>query len=476
MTKNILPVILSGGTGSRLWPLSRASYPKQYLKINDQDSLSFLQETVKRVTFNKDVDDPIIICNEEHRFIVAEQLRNIEVNYKSILLEPFGRNTAPAATLAALKAMENGQDPNLLVLPSDHLFKNLEHFDRVLDSAIKYCEGGKLVTFGIMPNKPETGYGYIESEEILDDKKLKGEKILRFIEKPNKELAKKFILEKRFSWNSGIFLFKASVFINEIKKRNLDIYQLCKKSLSTNLFDLDFQRLEKTFFSLCPNISIDNAIMEKTDLGVVLPLNAGWSDIGSWQSMWEVSKKNESENVIYGNVLANNVSNSYLRSSERLIVGIGLQDLIVIETIDAILVAKKGQDQEVKNIVNYLEEKGKSEANTHKTIYRPWGKYTSIASGKNWQVKEIIVKTGESLSLQLHKHRTEHWINVVGKALVEINGEEKILDKNESTYIPIGSKHRLTNIGDDHLIIIEVQSGHYLGEDDIIRFQDKYGR
>ena len=473
----IVPVILSGGTGSRLWPLSRASYPKQYLSIQNQDSLSFLQETIKRVSKNKNFDDPIIICNEENRFIVAEQIKNIEVNYKSILLEPFGRNTAPAATLAAIKAMEDEEDPILLVLPSDHLIKNLKQFNKVLDYAIQYCEDGKLVTFGIVPNKAETGYGYIESENVLDINKLNGENIIRFIEKPNKDRAKEFLSDKRFSWNSGIFLFKSSIFINEIKKNNPEIYELCKKSLAKKLLDLDFQRLDKRFFSLCPNISIDNAIMEKTDSGIVIPMNVGWSDIGSWESMWEVSDKDSKGNVLQGNFILENVSNSYIRSeNNRLIVGVGFNDLIVIDTSDAILIIRKEESQEVKKIVHQLVLDSKPEALIHKTIYRPWGNYDAIAKGHNWQVKKIIVKPNESMSLQKHNYRSEHWVVVSGTALVEINGEEKFLNKNESCYIPVGSKHRLSNIGQEMLTLIEVQSGSYFGEDDIIRFNDKYGR
>ena len=476
-SNKIVPVILSGGTGSRLWPLSRASFPKQYLSIENTNSLSFLQETVKRVSKNKNIDDPIIICNEENRFIVAEQLRSIEVNYKSILLEPFGRNTAPAVTLAAIKAMEDGEDPILLVLPSDHLIKNLKQFNKVLDSANQYCEAGKLVTFGIIPTKAETGYGYIESENVLDVKKLNGENIIRFIEKPNKDRAKEFLSDKRFSWNSGIFLFKSSIFINEIKKNNPDIYELCKQSLANKLLDLDFQRLDKRFFSLCPNISIDNAIMEKTDLGVVIPLNVGWSDIGSWESMWEVSDKDSKGNVLQGNLIIENVNNSYLRSeNNKLIVGIGFNDLIVIDTSDAILIIRKDESQEVKKIVHQLVLDNKPEALIHKTIYRPWGNYHSIAQGSNWQVKKIIVKPHESLSLQIHNFRSEHWVVVSGTALVEINGEEKFLNKNESCYIPVGSKHRLSNRGEEILTLIEVQSGSYFGEDDIIRLSDKYGR
>ncbi len=476
MINKILPVLLCGGSGTRLWPLSRASFPKQYLGMNPKESISFLQRTITRLENYDGINDPIVICNEEHRFIVAEQLRKINVVAKSILLEPIARNTAPAITAACLKSIEEEEDPSILVLPSDHIIQDNKTFLKVLEKAHHYVKQGKIVTFGITPHKAETGFGYIESEYPLNLKVLNGEKILRFIEKPVEKKAKEFISDKRFTWNSGIFFFKASTFISEIKSSFPEIYSLCKESLLINSFDLDFQRLDKNLFSKCQNISIDKAIMEKTNLGVVLPLNAGWSDIGSWESMWEVSDKDKLGNVTYGNVITRDVENSYFRSDERLIVGIGLKNMIIVETIDAILISNKEQSQDVKNIVRELELKGNLEANTHKTIFRPWGNYTSIASGTNWQVKKIIVQPGESLSLQMHKYRTEHWINVCGKALVEINDEKIVLNQNESTYIPLGAKHRLTNTGNNSLIIVEVQSGDYLGEDDIIRFEDKYGR
>ena len=474
--EKILPVILCGGTGTRLWPLSRASFPKQYLAVTNKNSLTFFQETITRVDNMNLFNNPLIICNEEHRFIVAEQIREININPNSILLEPIGRNTAPAITLAALKANQDGSDPILLVLPSDHIIRDSKKFQKILETAIEYCNEGKLVTFGITPDKAETGYGYIEADKILNPEKIKGEKIIRFIEKPSKKIAEKLLTDKRFSWNSGIFLFKASIFLNEIKEREPNIFRVCKESLKKNLFDLDFQRVDKDIFSQCQNISIDNAIMEKTSLGYVLPLNAGWSDIGSWESMWEVANKDKKGNFISGDVITNDVSNSYLRSENRMVVGIGFEDLIIVETIDAILVAKKNQTQKVKDIVQNLLLVNKNEANMHKTIYRPWGSYTSIAQGSNWQVKKIIVKSKESLSLQMHNRRAEHWIIVSGIALVEIDGKESMLKKNENAYIPLRSKHRLSNPGEYPLILIEVQSGDYLGEDDIIRFEDNYGR
>ena len=423
----IFPVILCGGTGTRLWPLSRATFPKQYLDINPNDPISFFQATIKRIKENKIFEDPIIICNEEHRFIVAEQLRQINVKASDILLEPIGRNTAPAVTIACLKIIQKYDDPIILVLPSDHIIQDLVKFKKVINKARKYAVKGQIVTFGITPNKPETGFGYIESKEELNVEQLNGSKILRFIEKPEKNIAMEFLSNKRFTWNSGIFLFKAKVMLREIELNSKEMSNFCKQALYTNDHDLDFQRLDKDSFSKCKNISIDKEIMEKTELGTVIPLNAGWSDVGSWESLWEVEKKDNDGNVVAGDVFIQNVKNSYLRSEDRLIVGIGIKDLVIVETPDAILVSNKYKTQEVKNVVKKLEVNLKSEANIHKTIYRPWGSYTSISEGKNWQVKRIIVKSQESLSLQLHNFRTEHWIVVSGVALVEINGERKIL-------------------------------------------------
>ena len=476
MKNNILPVILSGGTGTRMWPLSRASFPKQYHEINGIDSLSFLQATVQRILGIENIDAPLFVCNEDHRFIVAEQIRNINVNPFSILLEPSGRNTAPAIIAASLKALKEKNDPLILVLPADHIIKDENTFLKVIKKALIFANEGNIVTFGVLPNKAEIGYGYIEAEKQLDFKKINAEKILRFIEKPNKITAQKLISDKKYSWNSGIYFFRSSVFLKEASIYCPDIYKLCEESLLKSKFDIGFQRLDKEIFSRCEKISIDDAIMEKTNKGIVLPLDAGWSDIGNWQSMWEVSKKDHLGNVELGRITTKNVKNSYIRSQDKIIVGIGVEDLIIIETNDAILVANKECSQDLKNVVEFLENNGEPEATTHKKIFRPWGNYTSLAEGENWQVKKIIVNPGESLSLQLHKHRTEHWIVVNGSALVEIDGKEEIRYKNESVYIPLATKHRLSNIGNDKLILIEVQSGDYLGEDDIIRFEDNYGR
>tara|TARA_B100000242_G_scaffold126304_1_gene89073 strand:+ start:21574 stop:23010 length:1437 start_codon:yes stop_codon:yes gene_type:complete len=472
----ITPLILCGGTGSRLWPLSRASYPKQYLEIRPKEGISFLQETILRIKNLKNIEDPIIVCNEEHRFIVAEQIRQLGIQAKAILLEPIGRNTAPAIAAATIKAFNLDKESILLALPADHIIQEKNTFRKVINKALSFVIDGKIVTFGITPNRAETGYGYIESSNPLRVKDLNGEKITKFIEKPDKKNAEKFITDKKFSWNSGIFFFKAEVLLYELSIMCPDIYKFCEKALMKKFFDLEFQRLDKELFSLCEEISFDKAVMEKTSLGVVLPLDAGWSDIGNWQSMWEVSDKDEYENVILGKVISKEVKSSYLRSENKLIVGLGLENLIVVETNDAILVANKNKAQNVKNIVELLKNIGEPEATKHKTIFRPWGNYTSIAEGINWQVKKIIVKPYASLSLQLHNHRSEHWVIVDGTALVEIDNKEQIINQNESIYIPLGSKHRLSNRGKKDLVLIEVQSGNYLGEDDIVRFKDNYGR
>ena len=472
---DLIPVILSGGTGSRLWPLSRASYPKQYLKLDANNNFSLLQNTYLRLKGLNNLATPIIISNEEQRFIVAEQMKEINVRPYSIILEPEGRNTAPAIALAAIKSLENGNDPTLLILSSDHKIVNQKKFKKVIEDSLNYSEDGSLVTFGIIPNSPETGYGYIETYcEVASQ--TSSIKIKKFIEKPSLDKAKTFLEGKHHLWNSGIFLFKASAILKELKKFEPDLIKNCEESIKKGVVDLDFFRVNKQSFIKCPNIAIDVAVMEKTDLGVVTPLDVGWSDIGSWQSLWAISDKDEKGNLTSGNVLVDNVENSYLRSEERLIVGIGLKNLVVIETIDAIFVADLNQAKSIKKLVSELETNGKPEGTKHKKIYRPWGNYISIAEGNNWQVKKITVNPNCSLSLQLHKHRTEHWIVVGGTAQVEIDGIVSVLNKNESTYIPLESKHRLSNKGDQLLVLIEVQSGNYLGEDDIVRFVDNYGR
>lgn len=473
--EQIIPVILCGGLGSRLWPLSRESFPKQFISIFSKN-ISLLQSTANRSKKIKNVEDPILICNEAHRFIVAEQMREINIQPQSILLEPFGKNTAPAITLAALKSLERYKDPTILVLSSDHIFKNETTFLKSIISGKIFSDDNKLVTFGIIPKEPHTGYGYIESEEPLNPKKINGERIIRFIEKPNLSYAKKLIQDKKYSWNSGIFLFKSKTIIKEINKYAPDILEICRSSIKKQSYDLDFQRIDKNEFSKCPNLSVDICIMEKTDQGVVLPLDAGWSDIGDWSSVWKNSNKDINGNVKRGEIFLRETKNSYFRSEHKLIVGLGVEDLIVVDTDDALLVTKKRFSQEVKNIVNYLKEANYKEATENKKVYRPWGFYISSIEDKKWKVKLICVNPKQSLSLQKHKFRSEHWVVVKGEASLEINHSKFNLSSNESTYIPIGAKHRLSNPGSKPLLLIEVQSGSYLGEDDIIRYEDKYGR
>ena len=474
--KNIFPIILCGGSGSRLWPLSRESYPKQFISIGSDQTNSLLQKTLQRIQNLETARSPILICNEEHRFIVAEQIRGINIEDFSILLEPVQRNTAPAITVAALKTLEKEPDPILLVLASDHEIKNNEIFINAINSGIQYALEDKLVTFGIIPNSPETGFGYIEASKPLSEENFKGQKIKRFLEKPDINKAKELIQNKNFSWNSGIFLFRAKTLLNEVKKFSPEILKNCEESLKESAKDLDFQRLNKNAFEKCPDDSFDISIMEKTNKGIVIPLNCGWSDIGSWKAIWENSKKDNSGNYIQGTVITENTKNSYLRSESRLLVGIGLENLIVVETNDAILIANKNQTQVVKNIVQQLKDKNITAGQNHSKVYRPWGFYLSIVDDSRWQLKLISVKPGEQLSLQMHHHRSEHWVVVSGTARVEIDEKISILAENESIYIPLGSKHRLSNPGKINLTLIEVQSGSYVGEDDIVRFEDKYGR
>ena len=474
--KPIIPVILCGGSGVRLWPLSRQSFPKQFLSFDFTDDKSLLQNTYNRIKKIKNIQKPILICNEEHRFIVAEQMRDIKVKPNSIILEPFGRNTAPAITLAALKAQEIYEDPHLLILSSDHQIVNEEQFNKVIEKALEFSEKDKLVTFGIIPTSPEIGYGYIKASKPFLKNEISAYKVEGFIEKPDKKNAEIFLKDQKFTWNSGIFMFKSSTVLKEIKKFYPEVLKKCSTSLINKLIDLDFQRLDKNSFEGCPNISIDFAIMEKTKNAYVLPLDAGWSDIGSWDFVWNISKKDSKGNVMKGNVIEKNTTNSYLHSQSRLIAAIGLENILVVETNDAILVANKDKSQEVKNVVNILKDKNIPQGIEHQKCYRPWGSYESLIKVRNWQVKLINVKPGEKLSLQKHKFRSEHWVVVSGIANVEIDGKEMVLHENQSSYIPANSKHRLSNLGNKDLKIIEVQSGSYLGEDDIERFDDNYGR
>ena len=471
----IIPVILSGGSGTRLWPYSKACFPKQYLRIDSDDKFSLLQNTILRLKGIRNIGKPIIICNQEQRFIVAEQVRELNIEIEPILLEPVSRNTAPAIALAALISKEKYRNSILLILSADHIIKNANLFREQIEEGLIYAQKGRLVTFGVIPTKPETGYGYIESFDELS-KSVKQSSIKRFIEKPNISAAKKFIKDKHFSWNSGIFLFKTDAIISEISKFEPKIITACKKSLKENLFDLDFQRIKEEEFKNCPNIPIDIAVMEKTLLGTVLPLDVGWSDIGDWKSVWENSHKDTNGNKLVGRIYTDKVKNSYLRSKKKLLVGVGLENLIVIDSHDSILVMNKSESQRVKEVVQELEKKNYSEAVENKQIFRPWGNYTLIENGFTWQVKRLEINPHATLSLQMHHHRSEHWIVVNGTAKVEIDSKVNLLSENQSIYIPLGSKHRLTNPGKIQLVLIEVQSGSYLGEDDIVRFEDQYGR
>ena len=472
---NLFPVILSGGSGTRLWPLSRACFPKQYLNLLNKSNNSLLQDTVLRLNGLKNLQQPIIICNEEQRFIVAEQMREIDITPNSILLEPIGRNTAPAIALASLIALEEFQDSILLVLSADHEIREPKKFQKAINDGLEYASNDRLVTFGVTPNRAETGYGYIEAFEELTTKN-KCSNIKKFIEKPTTEIAEKLIKDKRYSWNSGIFLFKASTIISELEKYEPKIVDLCRKSLNSDLKDLNFQRVKQKYFNECPNIPIDIAVMEKTKLGTVLSLNVGWSDIGDWDSVWENSEKDLNGNSRIGKTLIFDTKNSYLRSDHRLIVSMGIKNLVIVETNDAILIADKDYTQSVKKVVNELEKNNYIEGKMNRQMFRPWGHYTSVAEGLTWQVKRLEIKPQESLSLQMHYHRAEHWVVVNGTAKVEINGEITLLNVNESIFVPLGAKHRLSNPGMIPLVLIEVQSGKYLGEDDIIRFDDNYGR
>jgi len=472
---NILPVILSGGTGSRLWPLSRSCFPKQYLSLEENTNKTLIQNTFLRINNIKNLENPLIICSEEHRFIVAEQMRSINVKPKKILLEPFSKNTAPAIALAALTALEKNEDPLLLVLAADHKIEDADSLKTAIYKGINFALEGKIIIFGVRPNSAETGYGYIESYNQMSEN-ITSSKVKKFIEKPNKTTAQKLIKDCHFCWNSGIFLFKASTIVNELKKFDKNIINACDKSLSSSAKDLDFQRVNREKFKDCPEASIDVAVMEKTDLAYVIRLDCGWNDLGSWKSIWEDSKTDKNQNTVKGRTFIKEVRNSYIRSENRLIVGFGLNEILIVETDDAVFVANKNAIKSMKDLVKELAKKDFHEYKSNRKVHRPWGYYKSISKSKNWQVKKIEINPNASLSLQLHKQRAEHWIVVNGIAKVEIDGVVTYLKNNESIYVPLGSKHRLSNPGDSALIIIEVQSGKYLGEDDIVRFDDIYGR
>jgi len=470
----LLPVILCGGTGTRLWPLSRASYPKQYWALADNADETLLQLTHRRLEGLPGLGSPLLICNEDHRFVVAEQMRQIGVEPESILLEPMGRNTAPAVCVAALRATARGDDPLLLVLAADHVIRQPEAFRQAIAAGIPSAIEGRLVTFGIVPTAPETGYGYIESAEPLrSDRPVP---IARFVEKPDRADAEQFLASGRFTWNSGMFLFRASAMLAELERLSPEVVSCCRSAIEHDTPDLQFLRLDREAFAKCPSVALDVAVMERTPLGAVLPLQAGWSDVGSWGALWESAERDRDGNVLRGRVISQGSRNCYLRSEHRLLVGLGVENLVVVETDDAVLVAHRDRSQQVKAVVQELESTGASEGRAHRRIYRPWGHYDGVVEGRRWQVKRLMVKAGAALSLQMHHHRAEHWVVVSGTALVEKNGVEELVGENQSTYIPLGSQHRLTNPGKIPVELIEVQSGPYLGEDDIVRFEDAYGR
>jgi mannose-1-phosphate guanylyltransferase len=463
----IKAVVMAGGSGTRLWPLSRAAHPKQFLALHGKDTM--LQATFKRLD-GLDIQSSVTICNEEHRFFVAEQLREID-KLGSIILEPVGRNTAPAIALAALSSPE-GEDPLLLVLAADHVIQDEAAFTKTVTNAISLAEAGKLVTFGIVAHEPNTGYGYIKKGEAQGP----GFVVDAFVEKPSIEVAKEYLESGDYFWNSGMFLFKASRYLEELKKHRPDIYEACQLSMDGTSKDNDFLRINQTAFSACPSDSIDYAVMEKTDDAVVVPMDAGWSDIGSWSSLWDISEKDGNGNATYGDVMIHESHNSYIRTDEKLVAAIGVDNLVIVSTKDVLVVAHKDSVQDVKVVAQQLKAESRSEWEHHREVYRPWGKYDSIDSGERYQAKRITVKPGAKLSVQMHHHRAEHWVVVSGTAKVT-NGEKTfILSENESTYIPVGVIHALENPGKVSLEIIEIQSGSYLGEDDIVRFEDIYGR
>lgn len=477
----IIPVILSGGSGTRLWPLSRALRPKQLLSLVSDATM--IQDTVSRLNGISSIESPIVVCNEEHRFMIAEQMREINIEPSAIILEPFGRNTAPAVAISALKAVdiakeidsESAEEAVILILPADHVIQNKEAFHQAVQEGYQAALDNKLVTFGIVPDSAETGYGYIKAGQSVDGNNNVRE-VEQFVEKPDKKTAESYIEQGSYYWNSGMFMFKASEYVNELEQYNNEMLNISKQALESGESDLDFIRLNKEIFEKCPSDSIDYAVMEKTSKAVVVPVDIGWNDIGSWTALWEVGESDKDGNVTQGDVCVIDTENSYIHSENRLVSVVGVKDHVIVETPDAVLVAHKDSAQNVKDIVDKLKETKREEALVPHKVYRPWGTYECIDCDDRFQAKRIMVKPGARLSLQLHHHRAEHWIVVKGTAKVTCGDKEFIMAENESTYIPLGEKHRLENTGKIPLEIIEVQTGSYLGEDDIVRFDDVYGR
>ncbi len=472
----LVPVVLSGGSGTRLWPMSRQCYPKQFISLIGEQSL--FQATLKRLNGIERMQSAIVICNQEHRFMAAEELRQIDAEDARIILEPVGKNTAPAIAIAALEACEQHGDASLLVLPADHLIQDVTKFQDAVRNGYKAVTQGLLVTFGIVPIEPHTGYGYIRQGKPLP---IEGSRspfftVDAFVEKPDLSTAERYLSMGGYLWNSGMFLFKASTYLRELKRYAADVYEACSAAYSGRSADLEFIRLEPSEFEKSPSISIDYAVMENTPNAAVIPMDAGWSDVGSWHSLWDVESNSDAANVTVGDVLTEDCKGCYLHANHRLVAGIGLQDMVVVETADAVLVARRERAQDVRTIVDRLQSSARREAALHRKVYRPWGAYESIDIADRFLVKRITVNPSHSLSLQMHHHRAEHWVVVKGMARVTCNDKVYMLGENESTYIPFGAKHRLENPGKIPLELIEVQSGGYLGEDDIVRFEDNYGR
>jgi len=468
----IVPVILSGGSGTRLWPLSRKQYPKQYLPLAGDNTM--LQETILRLNGLDNLADPIIVCNADHRFLVAEQCQRIDIKNPIILLEPVGRNTAPAIAAAALQSLRDSEDSTLLVLSADHVIQDVDAFHKAIDIANQQAQSGKLATFGIVPTDANTGYGYIKSSEESSNGAYQVEE---FVEKPDLKTAEVYLEQGSYLWNSGMFMFQAHTFIDELTTHSPNIVTSVNSAVNNAVQDLDFIRLEKQAFESSPSDSIDCALMEKSDNVVVIPLNAQWNDIGSWSALYDIGIKDDNGNVIQGDVFTEETTNTYIYANHHMVVTIGVQDLVIVDTPNATLISTKGKAQEVKKIVERLHEQDREEQLSHRKIYRPWGWYDSLEKRENFQVKRIFVNPGASLSIQSHKYRSEHWIVVKGTAIVLKGNNSFILNVNQSTYIPIGELHSLKNGSiQDCLEIIEVQSGSYFGEDDIVRHDDVYNR
>ena len=461
--ESLLPVIMAGGSGTRLWPLSRTLYPKQFLTLTGDNSM--LQDTVARLR-GLEHQAPVVICNEEHRFIVAEQLRQRNFAHSGIILEPVGRNTAPAIALAALHASAQGDDPLLLVLAADHVIQNQSNFIQSVQQALPLAADGKLVTFGIVPHAPETGYGYIRQGKAVSDTAFE---VAAFVEKPDLAKAETYLASKEYYWNSGMFMFRASRYLDELAAHRPDILNACQQAMQGVHTDLDFLRLNEAAFLTCPDDSVDYAVMEKTRDAVVVPMDAQWSDVGSWSALWEVNAKDEHGNVIRGDVLTTQTHNSYIYAQHKLVSTVGVDDLVIVETKDAILVANKNNVQDVKAIVSQLKAANRSEHLQHREAYRPWGSHDAISDGERFHVKKVTVKPGQRTTTQIHYHRAEHWVIVSGTAKVQIGDRTFLVTENESTYIPIGVPHSLENPGKVPLELIEVRTGSYLEEDDVIR-------